>query len=632
MHRFDIALLSDFRFPGGTSAAVAEEVRASHGAGYSVGLIALEAANLTTPLPLNPRLRALVETGACTLVPPREPVEARLAQLHNPYAAVLLPWEAVRLRAEQRMVVVQHPPAEAGGKPYYDLAQVRRNAEEILGGSALWAPVGPVVRQQLAGLASRPSLTKDDWHNVVDIERWRTVRRAPQGGRVVIGRHSRPDARKWPASREEILQAYPDHPRLAVRILGGGRFLQELVGLYPPNWKVQAFGSEPPEQFLRALDFFVYHHHPSWVEAFGCTIAEAMASGLPVLLPPHFEPLFQGGAIYTAPDDVLSTLLGLADDTAAYCRHSDAAQEFASRHFSHQTHSRRVHALIGPPAVPRVATATARPLRVLLVSSNGVGMGHLARLLAIARRLPAPVEPVFVTMSQAMHVVSAFGYLAEYLPFHQYLGCDIGRWNKFLAQELRELIGFYDARVVVFDSNCPFQGVIDAADACRQAWFVWCRRGMWRAGSGAKFLAREKHFDFVIEPRDLAEAFDAGLTPLQRERARLVPPIRLLDDHEWLPRDAARAELGLDPDRPAVLVQLGSRNNFDYGGLHRLLLDRLTATPGLQVVTAEWLMSERSLDLAPGVALLRHFPISRYVQAFDASVGAVGYNSFHETI
>ena len=55
MHRFDIVLLSDFRFSGGTSAAVAEEIRAAHGAGYSVGLVALEAANLTTPLPLHPR-------------------------------------------------------------------------------------------------------------------------------------------------------------------------------------------------------------------------------------------------------------------------------------------------------------------------------------------------------------------------------------------------------------------------------------------------------------------------------------------------------------------------------------------------------------------------------------------------
>ena len=59
----------------------------------------------------------------------------------------------------------------------------------------------------------------------------------PKGGRVVIGRHGRPDPRKWPPTREEILQAYPDDPRLAVRILGGGSFLQELVGFYPPNWK-----------------------------------------------------------------------------------------------------------------------------------------------------------------------------------------------------------------------------------------------------------------------------------------------------------------------------------------------------------------------------------------------------------
>lgn len=632
MHRFDIVLLSDFRFSGGTSAAVAEEIRAAHGAGYNVGLVALEAANLTTPLPLNPRLRALIEDGACSVVPPREPVEARLAQLHNPYAAVLLPWESVRLRADQRMVVVQHPPTEADGKPYYDLAQVRRNAEEILGGTAVWAPVGPLVRQQLAGLASRPNLTRDDWYNVVEVERWRTVRDAPRPERIVIGRHSRPDARKWPDTREAVLQVYPEHPRIKVRILGGGRFLQELVGLYPPNWKVIQFGGEPPEEFLRSLDFFVYHHHPSWVEAFGCTIAEAMASGLPVLLPPHFAPLFKEGAIYTARDAVTPTVLRLADDPLAYRRQSDAAFDHAQQHFSHETHRRRIRDLIGPPAVPRTAGSARRPLRVLLISSNGVGMGHLTRLLAIARRLPDPVEPVFVTMSQAMHVVREFGYLAEYLPFHQYLGCDVGRWNKFLAQELRELIGFYDARVVVFDSNCPFQGVIDAADACRHVWFVWCRRGMWQAGTGAKFLARERHFDFVIEPRDLADAFDVGLTPLQRDRARLVAPIRLLDDHEWLPRAAARAELGLDPERPAVLVQLGSGNNFDYGALRRLLLAQLAVRPGVQVVMAEWLMAERNLERAQCVAVLRRFPLSRYVQAFDASIGAVGYNSFHEAI
>ena len=97
----------------------------------------------------------------------------------------------------------------------------------------------------------------------------------------------------------------------------------------------------------------------------------------------------------------MATVLRLADDPVAYRRHSDAAQAHAQRHFSHETHRRRLHALIGPPSAPRPAAAPLRPLRVLLVSSNGVGMGHLTRLLAIARRLPPPIEPVFVTMSQA---------------------------------------------------------------------------------------------------------------------------------------------------------------------------------------------------------------------------------------
>ena len=32
------------------------------------------------------------------------------------------------------------------------------------------------------------------------------------------------------------------------------------------------------------------------------------------------------------------------------------------------------------------------------------------------------------------------------------------------------------------------------------------------------------------------------------------------------------------------------------------------------------------------MAVLRRFPLSRYVRAFDASIGAVGYNSFHEAV
>jgi UDP:flavonoid glycosyltransferase YjiC (YdhE family) len=155
---------------------------------------------------------------------------------------------------------------------------------------------------------------------------------------------------------------------------------------------------------------------------------------------------------------------------------------------------------------------------------------------------------------------------------------------------------------------------------------------MWIRGTGAIFLEREKHFDAVLEPRDLAEAFDDGPTRKSRVRTRSVDPIRLLDDHELLPRDSARQELGLEPDGPAILVQLGSGNNFLYDVVHWRLLDRLFERRGVQVAVAEWLMAKRPLPSLDRFRLVKTFPLSRYFHAFDASVSAVGYNSYHDLI
>jgi UDP:flavonoid glycosyltransferase YjiC (YdhE family) len=186
----------------------------------------------------------------------------------------------------------------------------------------------------------------------------------------------------------------------------------------------------------------------------------------------------------------------------------------------------------------------------------------------------------------------------------------------------------------VFDGNSPFQGLLDALSERPHVWSIWSRRGMWRPNTDPHFIERETCFDAVIEPRDLAGAFDEGPTTRSSNLTRYVDPIRLLDRHELLPKDMARSELGLDQDTTTILIQLGGGNNFDMRLTRDLVLRHLGERPDVQIVILDWKISTTHLpDIMPkNASSVSTFPIARYLNAFDATVSAVGYNSFHEAV
>lgn len=272
----------------------------------------------------------------------------------------------------------------------------------------------------------------------------------------------------------------------------------------------------------------------------------------------------------------------------------------------------------------------ADPGAVLLFTSDGVGMGHLTRAVAIARRLAPALLPVVVTLSQAFGVCRAFGLHAEHLPYHRQLGVDPGPWNASLARELGLVIDAYRARLLLFDGTVPYGGLLAALRDRPGLPAVWCRIGMWRERPEAALLAREEGFALVLEPGELAAAYDQGPSRRHRTRTLTVPPIRLLDDQELLPRAVAKAELGLDPDRPAVLVALGSGNNLARGDWVRRVVDRVLARGDAGVAVARWLMAESEPELDPRVRRLDGFPHARWLNAFDAAVAAAGYGLYHE--
>ncbi len=264
-----------------------------------------------------------------------------------------------------------------------------------------------------------------------------------------------------------------------------------------------------------------------------------------------------------------------------------------------------------------------------MVSDNGAGMGHLSRLMAIARRLPADTAAVIATQSYAASVAHREGFLTEYIPSRKVLDAGHPRWTALLRSRLGHLIELHEPAVVAVDS-VPHAGIVEAVRDHPEITWVWVRRAMWQRGVGADWITEGKVFDHVLEPGEFAAAADLGPTVSDRANAHQVGPITFLDESELLDAAAARAELGLD-DRPAALLQLGAGNINDIASPVARICRHLGGH-GFQLVLAESTIATTPLPAVPGAKVVKLYPVSRYLRAFDLAVSAAGYNSFHEQV
>ena len=630
---YDLLLASDLRLPGGTTASMAEEIRAQAAAGYRTALVHLPSGLANKGLGVDPRLRRCVDEGLADLILPGQRVHARLAVLRNATVLAQAP-VGLPVTADRVAMIANHVALDAAKIRHYEPATTDAAIVQWLGVRPTWYPIGPAVRESLVPDAGSIDLSPVDWLNLLDLSEWETERTALAGRRPVIGRHSRSSPAKWPESAHDLLAVYPEDGSVEVRVLGGAAAAADVLGREPRRWIVEEFGARDPRDFVAGLDFFVYFHRSDLVEAYGRTIMEAMASGAVAILPEHFRETFGDAALYATPRGVQPLIAELAADGDAYLAQVCAGREFVQRTHGHDAHRTRLTELIGAPTgEPRTLGDRRRPqdrARVLFVSSNGAGMGHLTRLLAMAQRSTDAIEPMFFSMSQAVPIVETYGYAWEYCPSRGDLDCSVQEWNPFFAGRFAEVLRRYRPQAVVFDGTMPYVGMVKVRPDFPDTLFAWSRRGMWRASTTAKFLDRGSIFDLVVQPGEAAADADRGPTA-SRTDAHVVGPVTLLDRSDLLDREDARRELGLS-DGPALLISLGAGNINDLTSDLGAFTDAAAALPGeWQTVVARPAIAG-DVDLPEHVVPISVYPLSRYLNAFDGCVVAAGYNSFHEAV
>lgn len=636
---YDVIVVGDFSHSLCRTTSATDQIIALVGFDYRVGLLQIASRPSACPEAIHPPLRTLIDDQKVVRLDPDQALSTSLLIAMDTGILAHRFRRSLRIDAGVRIVLVTEGQTLSGPSSHDGWADILRSAFDLLGGDAIWAPVNPVVRRQLDGTSPGRQFLDDDCPPCLDPEPWFMHRMESVGTRPTIGGDAT-DPASWPDDPRDILALYPDDPRFRVRLLQSDPRLLDRVGSYPRNWDILSPDALQERDFLASVGFYVHCHHPARDNPVDPLILKAMASGAVTILPPTYKPIFGNGAIYAHPEEVGPAILALHANKARYLEASQAATRCIVENHSPSNFVRPIERLIGPP--PSRTKTGASPMaqserparhrrRVLFITINGVGMGHLTRMLAIAKRCPEPLEPVFLTMSQALKVLRQQGYLAEFVPSRKYVGHDVDRWNDFLEEEVSEMISFYDPAVVVFDGNVPYRGIMQAIKSNSDPWYIWSRRGMWRSES-LNIIEREEHFDLVLEPGDLAAPDDHGITARHRQRTCLVDPIRLLDRSDMLPREEARRKLGLAPDRLTALVQLGAGNNYDFKSIHKIAFDHLRKNYDAQIAVGEWLITDNPIDIPDDAVRMPDYPFAQYFNAFDFAISAVGYNSFHELL
>lgn len=272
---------------------------------------------------------------------------------------------------------------------------------------------------------------------------------------------------------------------------------------------------------------------------------------------------------------------------------------------------------------------------IILATSNGIGMGHLARASAIAKALKSEANPIIVSMASGIaEIPTALDIPCEYIPGKDRRWMPRPKWDLYLRDRLVALIDETDAKVITYDGVVPYAGVIAARIARPNVKLVWIRRGLWQKKIHRFALPLQSAaMDLIIEPGDYAFAYDHGPTSKRKDALRTAP-VSLYQPDEALSKAESRKLLGLDQNRPAVLVQLGTGAD-DANEKMTAALQGLIGWPDLQVVLTKEPVDKNGNSLAPAgldIKVIRYFPLAKVLAAFDAGVCATGYNGVHELL
>lgn len=275
-------------------------------------------------------------------------------------------------------------------------------------------------------------------------------------------------------------------------------------------------------------------------------------------------------------------------------------------------------------------------MRALFYAVNGLGLGHVTRLLGIARalrRLQPDVEVLFLTSSEADGVLHRERFAAVKLPsktIREEVGLQKTRYLKLAQTVTWNTIATFDPDVLVVDTYPmgSFEELIPALRWRQKNVFVF--REQRRDAVGLPLLqATLPLYDAVIVPHATVDA--VGPVP-EPAKLRAVGPVLVRERSELRSRDDARRHLGLSLTDTLVYASFGGGGDPESQQALVAANAAVQAMPNAKLVIGAGPLL-RDVPMLAGATVLRGvYPMLEFLPAFDAAITATGYNSVHELL
>lgn len=331
---YDVIVISDFAMKGGPYISSLNFLRAAGRMGQKIAVVHWRKYGFLANASLNASFYDACLKFGIDILAPGDVVDASAVIIGNPTLLQYRPDFFPVIKATHVVVLVNQfsERMRDGSDPQYDPMMARGCLKTLFGHEGTWVAISERVRALMKKDGRFPRPYKHLWGPMMDTALWSSVPlrwRGALGSRPFIGRHGKDSLAKWPAEKRDIVRAYGvNSENCEVQILGGASHAIKKLGKEPDNWQVFSFNKMSVMEFLKGLDFFVHFPHEDYIEEFGQAVIEAMAVGIPAILPPSYREIFGDAASYARPREVESRIAKLWASESDYLAQAERGRAF----------------------------------------------------------------------------------------------------------------------------------------------------------------------------------------------------------------------------------------------------------------------------------------------------------------